>query len=109
MSGNEQDARAAAFSRAKDQAGKIARASLTSIAENMSSRGMTGSGLQNLRDAGAIQGAEEPLQELTRDQMMMDVNRAADISDMEYRGDITQRGQDLGSRQSYLNLLRGLY
>lgn len=106
---NEQDARSAAFARAKDQAGKISRASLTSIAENMASRGTSGSGIEALRSAGAINGADEPLQELTRDQAISDTNRAADISDMTYSGAITQRGQDLASRSSYLNLLRSLY
>lgn len=109
IQGNEQDARAAAFARAKDQAGKIARASLTSITENIAGRGIAGSGIEALRDAGAINGAEAPLQDLTRSQMISDNNRAADVSDMGYQGAIAQRGQDLSSRSSYLNLLRSLY
>lgn len=105
----EQDARAAAFSRAKDQAGKIARSSLTAISESMANRGLSGSNMQALYDAGAINGAEAPLQELTRDQMMSDFNRAGDVSDMTYQGNITQRGQDLSNRASYMSLLAGLY
>lgn len=106
---NEQDARANAFRMAKDQAGKIARSSLTSIAENMASRGISGSGIEALRSAGAIEGADQPLQNLTAQQLTADTNRAADISDNSYAGAITQRGQDLASRSSYLNLLRSLY
>jgi hypothetical protein len=109
VQGSEADARAAAFSRAKDQAGKIARASLTSIAEQIAGRGISGSGIEALRAAGAIGGAGDELQELTRDQLVADNNRAADISDMSYQGGITQRGQDLSARQSYLSLLAGLY
>lgn len=109
VQGNEADARAAAFARAKDQAGKIARSSLTSIAENMAGRNMSGGGLQALKEAGAIQGSAEPLQELTRDQMISDTNRAADVSDLSYQGAITQRGQDMAGRASYLSLLRSLY
>lgn len=109
VQGNEGDARANAFRMAKDQAGKIARSSLTSIAENMASRGISGSGIEALRSAGAVQGADQPLQNLTSQQLTADTNRAADISDMSYTGAITQRGQDLASRSSYLNLLRSLY
>jgi hypothetical protein len=109
VQGNEADARAAAFARAKDQAGKIARSSLTSISENLAGRNMSGGGLQALRESGAIQGSEEPLQQLTRDQLVSDTNRAADVSDMSYQGAITQRGQDLANRASYLSLLRSLY
>lgn len=109
VAGNEQDARATAFARAKDQAGKIARASLSSITENMAGRGISGSGIEALRSAGAINGAEAPLQDLTREQMISDNNRAADVSDMGYQGAIQQRGQDLSSRASYLSMLRSLY
>jgi hypothetical protein len=109
VNGNEGDARAAAFSRAKDQAGRIARSSLTAIAEQMADRGVTGGGMQALREAGAISGAGAELQDLTRDQMIADVNREADIADMDYQGKITQRGQDLANRQSYMSLLAGLY
>jgi hypothetical protein len=106
---SEADARAAAFSRAKDQAGRIARSSLTSIAEQMASKGMSGASIQALSEAGAIDGAAGGLLELNRDQAMSDVNRAADVADLDYTGRVTQRGQDLNNRQSYLSLLSGLY
>lgn len=107
--GREADARAAAFARAKDQAGRVARSSLTSIAEEMAGRGISGSGIEALRAAGGIGEAAEPMQELTRTQAMGEAQRAADISDLGYQGGITQRGQDLANRQSYLALLRSLY
>lgn len=109
VAGSEQDARAAAFSRAKDQAGRIARSSLTTIAEQMAGRGMSGGGIQALREAGAIDGAGSGLIDVTRDQALSDANRAAQISDLTYQGGITQRGQDMAQRQSYLSLLRSLY
>ena len=106
---SEADARAAAFSRAKDQAGRIARSSLTSIAENMASKGMSGASVQALQEAGAINNAAGGLLELNRDQAMSDVNRAADVQDLNFAGRVTQRGQDLQNRQSYLSLLGSLY
>ncbi len=106
---DENAARTAAFSRAKEQAGQIARSSLTSIAENLAGRNMTGGGLQALRESGAISGAGDQLQELNRDQLISDTNRASDVADRNYQGDITQRGQDLSNRASYLSLIRSLY
>lgn len=105
----EQDARAAAFSRAKDQAGRVARSSLTAIAEQVANRGMSGASVQALQEAGAIGTAEGTLQDLGRDQMMSDVNRAGQVADRDYAGQLAMRGQDMQNRQSYLSLLRGLY
>lgn len=107
--GGEADARAAAFSRAKDQAGRIARSSLTAISERMAGMGTSGGGMQALREAGAITDAAAPLQDLTRDQMISDFNRSADVSDLTYTGGITQRGQDMSQRAAYQALLRSLY
>jgi hypothetical protein len=107
--GAEEAARAAAFARAKDQSGKLAMSGLRSVQENMSGRGISGSGIQDLQDAGVLQGAQTPLQELTRDQLMMDLNRSADISDMTYQGDITQRGQTLAAQQQQIQQLLGLF
>lgn len=108
-SSSEADARAAAFSRAKDQAGRIARSSLTAIAEQMASKGMSGASIQALEEAGAINGAAGGLLDLNRDQAISDVNRAADVADLDYTGRVQQRGQDLQNRQSYLSLLGSLY
>ncbi len=108
-SGMEADARAAAFSRAKDQAGQVARSSLTAIAEQMASKGMTGAGYDALLQAGAIGQAANPLLDLTRDQQMNDVQRAGQVADLDYTGRVTQRGQDLQNRQSFLSLLGNLY
>lgn len=104
-----QDARTAAFSRAKDQAGQIARASLTAIAEEMAGRGISGSGIEALREAGTMDQAAGGLVEVTRDQALADAARQASIDDQSYQGQITQRAQDLANRQSYLALLRSIY
>lgn len=107
--GGNEDARTAAFSRAKDQAGKIARASLTAIAEQMAGRGISGSGIEGLMEAGAIGGAGSSLIDVTRDQAISDAERAAKVNDLIYQGGIQQRGQDLSNRESYLALLRSIY
>lgn len=100
VASDENAARAAAFGRAKDQAGQIARSAMTSIDENVASRGIAGSGIEALQKAGAIQDASAPLQDLTREQYIQDLNRSADISDETYTGNITQRGQDVSQKNS---------
>lgn len=107
--GNNEDARTAAFSRAKDAAGQIARASLTAIAEEMAGRGISGSGIEALRDASALDKTAGGLVEVVRDQAISDAARAGQVNDQVYQGGISQRGQDLANRQSYLALLRSIY
>lgn len=107
--GNNEAGRAAAFSRAKDQAGQIARSSLTAIAEEMAGRGISGSGIEALREAGAVDDTAGGLTEVIRDQAMSDAARAASVNDQTYQGDIAQRAQDLSNRQSYLALLANIY
>lgn len=109
VGGDEAAARAAAFARAKDQSGKVASAALRSLQEQMAGRGTGGSGIQDLMTAGVVQGAQAPLQELTRDQLMMDLNRAADISDLTYQGNITQRGQNINMLPQLLGLYTARY
>lgn len=107
---DEGAARAAAFARAKDQAGKIARSSLTSLQETMAGRGISGSGIEGLRTAGALGGAEDSLQDLTREQLIQDLNRSSDVSDMQYKGGLQMREQDMANRQSLAGMIsRGIY
>lgn len=106
---DENAARAAAFARAKDQAGQIARSSLTSVQENATGRGIVGSGIEGLRAAGKIMSADAPLQDLTREQYIADNNRASNISDETYAGNIQQRGQTLQSEAAKRSSLMALY
>lgn len=103
--GDENLARASAFARAKDQAGQTARASLTALEGLMANRGQAGSGLEGELSAGIISGGAGRVNEFTREQAIQDLNRAAEISDRNYQGAITQRGQDLGARQQSLSAL----
>lgn len=97
---DENSARAAAFGRAKDQAGQIARSALKATEENVAGRGVAGGGIEALQKAGAMQDASAPLQDLTREQYIQDLNRSADISDQTYQGNIAQRGQDVSQKNS---------
>lgn len=100
IASDENAARAASFGRAKDQAGQIARSALTAVEENVAGRGVAGGGIEALQKAGALQDAEAPLQDLTREQYIQDLNRSADISDQTYQGNIAQRGQDVTQKNA---------
>lgn len=113
IASDETSARQAAFGRAKDQAGQIARAALQGVQENVAGRGVAGGGIEALKTAGVIQDAAAPLQDLTREQYIQDLNRSSDISDQTYQGDIQQRGQDVtqknANRASLLALINNAF
>lgn len=102
---DENAARAAAFARAKEQAGQTALASMKSLQNVMAGSGRMGSSLEASGISDVINGAGGKVDEYTRDQLMTDLNRAADVSDRNYAGGLTQRGQDVAMRQSLLGIL----
>ena len=101
---NEEAARAAAFARAKDRAGQVARASLTSLREALGGRGLLGGGAEVRGTADIIGGAAGDLGDFEREQLIQDLDRSADVSDRERAAGLTERGQNLGYRQSLLSL-----
>lgn len=105
MSPQEQAARAAAFARAKDQAGQTAVAGLQSQRDEIAARGMQGSTVEQQGIGDQIAGAAGGINHFTGEQLINDLNRYAGIADETYQGNITQRGQDLQSRQALLGLL----
>jgi hypothetical protein len=109
---NEVAARAAAFARAKEQAGQTALASVNAIKDVMGERGLMGSSVEGNAVAGAVGGGTGAINNFTRDQLMTDLNRAADIADKNQQNRITQRGQDLSLIPSLMGLItsgRGAY
>jgi len=109
---NEEAARAAAFARAKDQAGATANASLQSLRDVMDARGLFGGSTIEAQQTGNILGgAKGSVDEFTREQLIQDLNRSSDVADRNYAGALTQRGQDMNRQQALLGLLAagGLY
>lgn len=105
MSPMETAARAAAFARAKEQAGNNALASLHAIQGLAESTGQMGSSMDARRQGAAVGEASASVGNFTRDQLMSDLNRSADVANTTYQGDITQRGQDLSRLQSLIGIL----
>ncbi len=96
----------AEFARAKDKSGQIAKSALTGLSDNMSSRGMAGSGAQGEEAAKIIGGQAGGLADLNREQAIQGLQYTQHANDTQYQGDITQRAQNMGMVQSLLGLLR---
>jgi hypothetical protein len=103
-------ARAAAFARAKDQAGQLARSSLDALRSEAASRGLgAGSTWEAARMGEALGGAAGMLGEVSREQAIADAARAAELADLLYQGGLTQRAQDIGAQQQQMQSLLSLY
>ena len=105
IAANEQAVRGAAFARAKEFAGQNALAALKSIQGLTADRGLMGSTYEGNLLGDVVGGAVGQLGDYGREQYIQDVNRAGDIADMQYQGNITQRGQDIARQQAILSLL----
>lgn len=101
----EQEARQAAFARAKEQSAQIARSSLTGLRNALSRRGITGGGYADLRTAEALAPAADQLQDFTREQLIQDLGKSERGADLEYQGQIAQRGQNQASVNALLSLI----
>jgi hypothetical protein len=89
----------AAFARGKDQAGSTARAALSALQEEMAGRNMAGSGQEAMATADVINQAGAGVNELTREQAIKDAQFANQRGIEAYRGNITQRGQNINVQQ----------
>lgn len=112
INADEAAARAAAFGRAKDQTGLVTRSAVDSLRSLYAGTGNTGAQRQGLENI--VAGGAGALNEFTRDQLMSDLERAGDVSDMVYQGNITQRGQDINrpfnpQLQALIGLMGTLY
>lgn len=103
----EAAARAAAFARAKDQAGNVAQSALAGLRNTLARRGFgAGGGFADMKTAEALSPAANQLNEFGREQYIQDLNSAQQNANLEYSGDITQRGQTLSNLPQLLGLIR---
>lgn len=99
----------AAFARAKDRAGALARGAATSVHENAAARNTLGSGFEGEDVAkAAIAPSMDVLGNLNARQLAEAYNAATHGADQAYAGAITQRGQDLQSRSASMAALRSV-
>ena len=104
---NEAAARATAFGRAKELAGNNALAAVTALNDVFAGRGLHGSTVEGGEIGKAIAGGKADVNSYITKQLIEDLNRAADVGDTTYQGNITQRGQDLNQQQTLLGLIAG--
>lgn len=110
--GDAAGASAAAFGRAKDQAGQTGRASLTALHNEMASRNMLGSGAEGGETARIVRDAASGSNEMSREQAIQDAKLGNDRAMADYSGRITQRSQDISNANQSANrqqqVLQGL-
>lgn len=101
----EEAARNAIFAREKDKIGQIGRGSLDALRGLMSERGMLGGGAEQVGINQILSGQQGQLGDVVREQSIQDLSRAGQISDRNYAGNLTKRGQDIQQRQALLALI----
>lgn len=104
----ESEARSAIFNRAKDQQGQIGRSAIDSLHGLAASGGYSGSGMERAGEASVVNNAASGLGDVTREQMINEAARAGQISDRDYAGGLTRRGQDITTRGQNVSMLPSL-
>ena len=99
---DEEAARAEAFSRAKSMRGKTAQAALRSLADWSAATGRMGGGGEAELAANVLGEAGGGINDFIGEQYIQDLNRSRQISDRNYSGDLTRRGQDLAALQGLM-------
>jgi hypothetical protein len=97
---DEIEAQSLAFGRAKDRIGTIGRASLKGLHREMAARGVEGSGIEGNRTANLIASTGGQLGDVASTQAMETLRRLSDVTDKNYAGDLSQRGQDIDIAQA---------
>lgn len=100
-----QKAQEAAFARAKDQSGLLAKSAITGLRDSMAARGTLGSGLEGEQTAAILSGAAGGLGDVNRQQMEDALQIAQHQADTSYQGGITQRGQNIQAIQGLLSAM----
>ncbi len=106
---NADAARAAAFARAKEQAGQNANASLKAMQDIMGRRGLRGSSIEAGAQGGILQSGGTDIANVITSQMEDELSNIQHVNDVTYQGGIAQRGQDMNARNAFLSMLAGLY
>lgn len=91
-------ANSAAFSRAKDTVGQIGRAGLNSLRRAMGGRGLAGSSIEGRGLTTLVGDSMGQLSDVARQQAITDSQRAAEVADRNYAGELEQRNADIGVR-----------
>lgn len=97
-------ANTAAFTQAKDQAGKIGRSSLESLRGLLGETGQLGGGAEASATRQLVQDAAGGLRNVRNEQAITGSNQALDIAKTNQAAGITQRGQDINAQEAAARL-----
>jgi hypothetical protein len=103
--GEFEAAKAAAFARSKDAAGRTGRAALDQLRDLYAGNNMADSGSFLQREGDIVSGAAGQVGEMNRQQLLDDINAETHAADQEFQGGITQRGQNISLTQALLGLM----
>lgn len=93
-------ANSAAFATAKDQAAKTADASMTGLTAALQARGMGGAGYEAGEIGKTLSREANTIGEAGRAEAMHEADLKAEASKANLAAEVTQRGQDIGARES---------
>lgn len=96
IAATEQAANAAAFGQAKDAAANTARASLNALQGELMRRGLTGGGYEAGQIGNTLANESDQLGKVIAGQAQNQYERAAQIANEQYQGELGQRAQDIG-------------
>lgn len=97
----EEAARGAAQTRAREQSNSIASSALSALRGELQRRGMGGAGYEAGRIGEELVRAANPQVQLLEQMTQNDLNRATHIADVEYEGQVGQRGTDIGATATH--------
>jgi hypothetical protein len=105
---DRQGAEDAQFSRAKDRIGQATQGLLKSVNSSFGARGLAGSSMEGRAMSGAMEAGLGQASDVLRTQAVEGLRRDDEVSDRNYAGDITQRGQDMASQQQREQMIQAL-
>lgn len=100
---------AAQMGKAKDTAAAAVGAARKGMMDNMARRGISGSGIEAKQDMGIQLAGAGQIGAAGRENAIQRARRTADVSDRNYAGDITQRGQDITAQGQKLSLMPSIF
>lgn len=89
-------AESAAFARAAERIGAVGRGNLAGLRNQMTRRGISGSGIEAKGITDVKNNTAGQLGEVIRDQAIEGLNREEAIDDRDFAAGVAQRGQDIG-------------
>lgn len=99
---------AAMMGKAKDNSAAAVGAARKALIDNMTARGIGGSGIEAKNERAIQLAGAGQLGAAGREAATQTAARQASVSDRNYSGDITQRGQDISSTNAKLSMVPSL-